>query len=140
MFKKHREQVRLFRLFGVSSECGGIRLRVEIALKKHRRRQPGPPFRINSHLMASVLFRAFKCTNTCYSSGMRMPIQSNDETFFTTQEAAEYLGFAEDTVRRYVYRKLIQAKKLGNMLLFSKEECDRYQREKRNPGRQKNSL
>ncbi len=66
-----------------------------------------------------------------------MPIQSNDETLFTTREAAEYLGFAEDTIRRYVYRRLIQAKRLGNMLLFSKAECDRYRREKRQPDRQK---
>jgi len=71
---------------------------------------------------------------------MQMPIQSNGETFFTTQEAASYLGFAEDTMRRYVYRGLISSRKLGNMRLFSKSECDRYKREKRQPGRQKNNF
>jgi excisionase family DNA binding protein len=53
---------------------------------------------------------------------------------FTTPEAAEYLGFAEDTVRRYIYRGLIKAKKVGQQWLVTKEECNRYLAEKNPPG------
>lgn len=70
---------------------------------------------------------------------MLMPLQIKTESFFTTAEAAAYLGFAEDTVRRYVYRGLINAQKLGNTLIVEKSELDRYKQEKRNPGRQKKS-
>lgn len=66
-----------------------------------------------------------------------MPLQIKSDCFFTTAEAASYLGFAEDTIRRYVYRGLINAEKLGNTLIVSKSELDRYKSEKRNPGRQK---
>jgi excisionase family DNA binding protein len=68
---------------------------------------------------------------------MLIPLQIKNESFFTTAQAASYLGFAEDTVRRYVYRKLIRAQKLGKTLVISKSECDRYRKEKRSPGRQK---
>ena len=68
-----------------------------------------------------------------------MPLQVKSDCFFTTSEAAQYLGFAEDTIRRYVYRGLIAGQKLGNTVLVTKTELDRYKREKRNPGRQKKS-
>jgi excisionase family DNA binding protein len=70
---------------------------------------------------------------------MLMPLQMKTDCFFTTSEAASYLGFAEDTIRRYIYRGLIRSQKLGNTLLVSKSELDRYKVEKRNPGRQKKS-
>lgn len=70
---------------------------------------------------------------------MLTPLQIKSESFLTTAEAAAYLGFAEDTVRRYVYRRLISAQKLGNTLIVEKSELDRYKQEKRNPGRQKKS-
>lgn len=57
-----------------------------------------------------------------------------DGEFYTTTEAAEYLGFAEDTIRRYIYRGLISAEKVGAQYLISREECDRYDSEKRGPG------
>ncbi len=68
-----------------------------------------------------------------------MPLQIKSDCFFTTSEAATYLGFAEDTIRRYVYRGLISGQKLGNTVLVAKSELDRYKQEKRNPGRQKKS-
>ena len=68
-----------------------------------------------------------------------MPLQMKTDCFFTTSEAANYLGFAEDTIRRYIYRGLIHSQKLGNTILVSKSELDRYHLEKRNPGRQKKS-
>lgn len=62
-----------------------------------------------------------------------MAIEIND-VVFTTREAAEYLGLAEDTVRQYVNRGVIFAKKAGNMNLVTKSECDRYKRDRRPPG------
>lgn len=57
------------------------------------------------------------------------------ETIFSTTEAAEYLGFAEDTVRKYIQRGLISAEKIGPIRIVRKSECDRYLREKQGPGR-----
>jgi excisionase family DNA binding protein len=56
------------------------------------------------------------------------------ETIFTTTEAADYLGFAEDTVRKYIQRGLIFAEKMGPIHVVRKSECDRYLREKRDIG------
>lgn len=63
-----------------------------------------------------------------------MAIRPTADTFFTTREAAEYLGFAEDTIRRYIYRGLIFANKHGRDYQVTKAECDRYKREKRSRG------
>ena len=68
-----------------------------------------------------------------------MPLQVNSDSFFTTSEAANYLGFAEDTIRRYIYRGLISGQKIGNTILVTKSELDRYKKEKRNRGGQKKS-
>ena len=46
----------------------------------------------------------------------------------TTSEAAEYLGFATDTVRKYIQRGLIKSKKTGPIHLVTKVECDRFRR------------
>jgi excisionase family DNA binding protein len=70
---------------------------------------------------------------------MAMSLQTKNDMFFTTREAADYLGFAEDTVRRYVYRGLISCQRMGNIIVVSRSECDRYRKEKRKPGRQKKS-
>lgn len=70
---------------------------------------------------------------------MPTPLLVKSDCFYTTVEAAKYLGFATDTIRRYVYRGLISGQKLGNTVLVTKNELDRYKREKRNPGRQKKS-
>lgn len=59
---------------------------------------------------------------------------SKAETLFTTTEAAEYMGFEEDTVRQYVYRGLMKGKKMGPIWTLTKSECDRYLREKRSVG------
>lgn len=56
----------------------------------------------------------------------------------TTRQAAEYLGFAEDTVRRYIKRGIIRATKTGPIWLVDKRECDRYRRNKNSRGRPKN--
>lgn len=61
------------------------------------------------------------------------------ETIFTTSEAADYLGFAEDTVRKYIQRRLIFSEKMGPIHVVRKSECDRYLREKRDIGERKNN-
>jgi excisionase family DNA binding protein len=67
---------------------------------------------------------------------MAVAIRPTADTIFTTREAADYLGFAEDTIRRYIYRGLIFAKKHGRDYQVTKAECDRYSKEKRSRGRQ----
>ena len=62
------------------------------------------------------------------------------ETVYTTKEAADYLGFAEDTIRRYIYRKLINARKHGPVYFVTKTECDRYRKERRRLGRPKSRV
>lgn len=71
--------------------------------------------------------------------GMIVSIRQKNDELLTTTEAAEYLGFAEDTVRRYVYRGLLHAEKFGNTLIIRRSECDRYNKTKRSPGRPKQS-
>lgn len=62
-----------------------------------------------------------------------MAIEIND-VVFTTREAADYLGLAEDTVRQYIHRGLIFAKKIGSINVVTRSECERYKRDRRPPG------
>jgi DNA binding domain, excisionase family len=57
------------------------------------------------------------------------------DTVMSTREAASYLGLAEDTVRQYLHRGLMKATKIGPVWCVMRSECDRYKREKRDPGR-----
>lgn len=53
----------------------------------------------------------------------------------TTADVAKYLKLSEHTVRKYVARNLLTPfRKLGPCNLFTKEECDRYKRERRPRG------
>lgn len=56
------------------------------------------------------------------------------DTVYTTAEASNYLGLSEHTVRKYIERGLIKAKKMGSINLVTKKECDRYRKEKRPRG------
>ena len=73
---------------------------------------------------------------------MKMTIQGKHDVFYTSREAAKYMGLSENTVQQYVKRGLMKpSKRIGLYMLFSKAECDRYLRERRprgNPGK-KNS-
>ena len=66
-----------------------------------------------------------------------MPVatQVRNDTVMSTREAAEYLGLAEDTVRQYINRGIITATKLGPVWCVRQSECDRYERDRREPGR-----
>lgn len=63
-----------------------------------------------------------------------MAIKVSD-TVLTTTEAAKRMGLSEHTVRIYIGRGLLQARKLGPIRVLTASECDRYSREKRPRGR-----
>lgn len=63
-----------------------------------------------------------------------MAIYDLGGTVFTTREAARYLGLAEDTIRRYIYRGLIQARKQGRDYAVTKRDCDLYKKNRRPRG------
>lgn len=63
-----------------------------------------------------------------------MATKITSDTAMTTAEAANFLGFAEDTVRQYIRRGLIRAKKFGPVYLVTKSECERYRKERRPRG------
>ena len=60
------------------------------------------------------------------------------EGYFTTEEAAEYLGMTEKGVRYHVYTsKKLTGQKFGRDLFFSRDELDAFlkqQRVRRAPG------
>jgi len=58
-----------------------------------------------------------------------------NDTVMSTREAAEYLGLAENTVRQYINRGIMKAVRIGPVWCVMRSECDRYDREKREPGR-----
>lgn len=64
-----------------------------------------------------------------------MSIKTQDGTAFTVTEAAEYLGYSEHTIRKYIRRDLLAASKFGTSVVIHKDECDRFKKVKRSPGR-----
>lgn len=57
---------------------------------------------------------------------------------FSTREAAEYLGVTFNTMKYYIhYAKTITGKKMGNSLMFTKDQLDEFRANKRPPGRPK---
>ena len=68
---------------------------------------------------------------TEYDSSMTIP----SSTEYLVGAAAEYLGLRPETVRRYSSRGTLQpARRLGNMLVFSRTELDRYRIQRKKPG------
>jgi excisionase family DNA binding protein len=64
------------------------------------------------------------------------------DTVLTTTEAAKRMKLSEHTVRAYIDRKILKARKLGPIWLLTASECDRYLRERRprgNPNLLKNA-
>ena len=66
---------------------------------------------------------------------MSMATAVKNDTVMSTREAADYLGLAENTVRQYINRKIMAATRIGPVWCVTRSECDRYNREKREPGR-----
>lgn len=56
-------------------------------------------------------------------------------SWYPVDAAAEYLNLSIHTIRIYVCRGLlIPTRRIGTMLLFDRNELDRYQRDKRSRG------
>jgi len=64
-----------------------------------------------------------------------MSIKTSDGIAFTVSEAAEYLGYSEHTIRKYLRRGLISSSKFSSSVVIYKAECDRFKTSKRGPGR-----
>ena len=68
---------------------------------------------------------------------MIMALQGKSDVLLSTAEAAVMLGLSETTIRTYVARKKLFPLKMGQTLVFPKEECERYMIEKLPPGKPK---
>ena len=68
-----------------------------------------------------------------------MAMKVERDTLYSTREAADYLGMAENTIRQYINRGVMKAVKIGPVWCVSRSECDRYDREKRDVGRPKSA-
>jgi excisionase family DNA binding protein len=67
-----------------------------------------------------------------------MSLQGKNEIYFSTAEAARLLGIKETSIRMSVHRGSLVPIKIGQALVFSKSELDRYKREvKGKPGPKK---
>lgn len=64
-----------------------------------------------------------------------MSMETKGDVAFTVAETAEYLGYSEHTVRKYIARELLSAGKFGTSVVIKKSECDRFRKEKRGRGR-----
>lgn len=59
-------------------------------------------------------------------------------TMLTTVQVAGLLNLSPNTIRRYTERGLIaRSEKVGSVNLYSRDEVERYKRERRRPGRPK---
>jgi excisionase family DNA binding protein len=57
---------------------------------------------------------------------------------FSTKEAAKYLGISSNTMRYHIfYAKNIEGQKIGNSLIFTREQLDEFKAVKRSQGRPK---
>jgi excisionase family DNA binding protein len=56
-------------------------------------------------------------------------------SLLTTQQAADALGLHRRTILKYIQRGLIQAVKFGRDWQIDPVEVERYQQERRKPGR-----
>lgn len=58
------------------------------------------------------------------------------DQLYSTQEAAEYLGVSVSDIKHHVYTAhTLHPTRIGHSLVFTQDELDRFNREKRKPGR-----
>jgi hypothetical protein len=67
--------------------------------------------------------------------GMVMSIETKNGNLLSLTEAAKYLRMPVVTLRTYIQRELITKTKVFNSVAIHQEECDRFLRERRTPGR-----
>jgi len=68
-----------------------------------------------------------------------MPKTSLNMNFLTTQQTADALGLDRRTILKYIQRGLIEASKFGRDWQIDSTEIERYQAERRKPGRPRNN-
>lgn len=57
---------------------------------------------------------------------------------FSTREAAEYLGISFNTMKYHIhYAKTVEGQKVGNSLMFTRDQLDEFKVNKRPQGRPK---
>jgi excisionase family DNA binding protein len=95
-----------------------------------RQRTQSAEFNLSRHFLCLQIVSA-----TTIIWDMAVATQVKNDTVMSTREAADYLGLAENTVRQYIHRGIISATKIGPVWCVTESECDRYEREKREPGR-----
>jgi excisionase family DNA binding protein len=66
-------------------------------------------------------------------------IETIECNWLTTKQAARYLNLSVATVKYHVKEGNLIPEKPGHDLLFPRGELERFEREKRNPGRPKDS-
>lgn len=55
---------------------------------------------------------------------------------FSTRDAAQYLGITFNTMKYHIhYAKTIKGERMGNSLIFTREQLDKFKANKRSPGR-----
>ncbi|NIV38007.1 MAG: helix-turn-helix domain-containing protein [Anaerolineae bacterium] len=61
----------------------------------------------------------------------------SEKQFFSTEEAAEYLGLAVATVKYHIYesKALAPDATIGRTLMFTRDTLDQFQATRRKPGR-----
>jgi excisionase family DNA binding protein len=57
------------------------------------------------------------------------------ENLLTADEVAELLGVRVDSIRKHCHRKTIKTVKVGSSVLISREEMERFRKERRGRGR-----
>lgn len=66
---------------------------------------------------------------------MVMSIETKNGNLLTIQEAAHYMRMPVVTLRTYLQRELIAKTRVLNSVAILQDECDRFLRERRTPGR-----
>lgn len=54
---------------------------------------------------------------------------------YGTNEAAKYVGLTVPAFKYHIYNDNVEGQMIGNSLVFTQDELDRFKKEKRGPGR-----
>ena len=119
---------------------GGFeRRRVEARLYRKHAIYCGVNQRIFLQLVTKLCV-ACNCTNLSYNRNMVVALQGKSDILLSTAEAAVMLGLSETTIRTYVARGKLFPLRVGQTLVFPKEECERYMAEKLPTGKPKKNI
>lgn len=83
------------------------------------------------------IFYIENVTPTDTIEGMAVSIKSN-QRIYGTADAAKFLRLGTDTVRQYVHRGILHpCGEVSGRYMFEESELQRYERERKSPGRQR---